>query len=184
MANNVLVLYATRGGSTREIAELIVKQLAASGMEAELLPVQAARSFDGCDTVVLGSAVRMGRLMPEMVRFVKKHKSRLSRYPVAAFAVCLSMKEETPEQHTTAEAFLDPIRREVPLISEGLFAGKMDYSKLDFFARLIVSKMVKAPEGDFTDRRKIEEWTEALEKRLEAETTKETVIEMPDFVGV
>ncbi|MBN1577179.1 MAG: flavodoxin domain-containing protein [Chitinispirillaceae bacterium] len=183
MANRVLVLYATRAGSTREIAESIGELLNESGMQAEVLPVKKARSFEEYDAVVLGTAVRMGMLMPEMVRFIRKKKSPLAQYPVAAFAVCCSMKKEISEHHLAAEGFLDPIRREISLISEGLFAGKMDYLKLGFFARFIVKKMVKSPEGDFRDWRKIQKWTEALIEQLQADQTKETVIEKAELVG-
>ncbi len=183
MVKNVLVAYATRAGSTREIAESIGKILTESGIEADVLPVKKVRSIETYDAVVLGTAVRFGMLMSEMVRFVRKKKTALSMCPVAAFAVCLSMKKETPEHHIKAEFFLDPIKREIMLISEGLFAGKMDYSRLGFIAKFIVKKMVQSPEGDFMEPQKIEEWTQELAEHLLLDRTCETVIEKGTAVG-
>jgi menaquinone-dependent protoporphyrinogen oxidase len=177
LVKNVLVAYATRAGSTREIAESIGKILTESGIEADVLPVKKVRSIEEYDAVVLGTAVRFGMLMPEMVRFVRRKKTALSMCPVAAFVVCLTMKKETPEHHIKAEFFLDPIKREIMLISEGLFAGTMDYSKLGFVAKFIVRKMVQSPEGNFTDSQKIEEWAQELTEHLLLDRTCETVIE-------
>ncbi|MBN1309643.1 MAG: flavodoxin domain-containing protein [Chitinispirillaceae bacterium] len=183
MTKRVLVLYATRAGSTKEIAESIGALFTQAGVQAEVLPVKKVRSFEEYDAVVLGTAVRMGMLMPEMVRFVRKKKATLAHYPVAAFVVCCSMKKETPEHHATAENFLDQIRREIPLLSEGLFAGKMDYSNLGFLARFIVRNMVKSPQGDFREPEKIKKWTDGLVKLLQAGHTKETAVENPELVG-
>jgi menaquinone-dependent protoporphyrinogen oxidase len=183
MAKKVLVLYATRAGSTREIAESICKTFIACGMEAEPLPVKNARSPEGYDAVILGTAVRMGMLMPEMVRFVRKKKTLLSRHVVAAFAVCLSIKKETPEHHPAAGDYLDPLRRELPLVSEVLFAGTMEYSKLGFIARFIVERMVKTPEGDFRDWEEIERWTSTLIDQLNEEHLRETVVENVALIG-
>jgi len=54
-------------------------------------------------------------------------------------------------------AFLDPVRAIVKPGKEGLFAGKMDYSKITFLDRLI-AKMVKSVEGDWRDWDQIRAW--------------------------
>ena len=183
MPNKILITYATRAGSTLGIAEAVGKTLVESDIQADILPVKEVASFEGYDAIILGTAVRMGRLMPEMIQFAKKNKILLSRYPVAAFAVCLGMKEDTPERHPDAEKYLDPLRNEIPLVSEGFFAGSITYASLDIFMRFLIKKMVKAPEGDFRDWRKIEAWTHKFLERLEAETTKETSIEKSAVFG-
>ena len=183
MPKKVLIAYATRTGTTREIAEGIGKIFIDSGIQVEITPVKKVRMLDGYDAIILGTAVRFGMLMREMVRFVRKKKTALSKYPVAAFEVCLSMKKETPEHHKTADTYLDPIRREVALLSEGHFAGKMEYAKLGFIARFIIKKMVQTPEGDFREWDMIEAWTRKLIEQLETVHTKATVIERTELVG-
>ncbi len=182
MPKKMLVTYATRSGTTREIAEGIGKILIEYGILADVIDVKKLKLLDGYDAIILGSGVRFGMLMSELIKFVRRSKAILLKYPVAAFAVCLSMKKQTPEHHQGAQTYLDPIRRELPLISEGFFAGRMDYSKLGLISRLIVKKMVQSPEGDFREWDAIEDWTRKLIEKLEIHNTKATVIEPVETV--
>lgn len=183
MSGKILVAYATRANSTREIAEIVGQILNNAGMLTETLPIKQIRSIVDYDAIVLGTAVRFGMLMPEMVRFVRKHKVALAQCPVAAFSVCLSIKKETPEHHITAEQYLDPIRREVALVSEGCFAGTMDYAHLGLFARFIVKKMVQSPEGNFINRDEVGAWAQGLVECLQPNMTRETSVEKPTAVN-
>jgi len=82
--------------------------------------------------------------------------------------VCMTMKDDTPANHKTVDAYLDPLREQVRPVDVGLFAGKMDYSKLGLFARTAVKHFVKVPEGDFRDRNVIKAWSKALLPKLTA----------------
>lgn len=166
MALKVLVAYATRAGSTMEIAQSIGRIFIDAGYETDTLGIKKVRSLEQYDAAILGTAVHTGMLMPEMVRFVRKNRMVLCRMSVAAFAVCLSMKPQTPEHHAAAKEFLDPVRREISLVSEGFFAGVMDYSRVGFIARFIVKNMVQTPEGDFREWDAINGWTRDLTERL------------------
>lgn len=167
MASRVLIAYATRAGSTMEIAQSIGRSFMDAGYATDTLEVKKVRSLEQYDAVILGTAVHTGMLMPEMVRFVRKNKMVLRRMSVAAFAVCLSMKKQTPGHHAAAKEFLDPVRREISLISEGCFAGVMDYSRVGFVARFIVKNMVQTPEGDFREWDAINGWARDLTERLQ-----------------
>jgi menaquinone-dependent protoporphyrinogen oxidase len=158
MSKKILVAYATRAGSTMEVADSLGKVIAESGCQVDVLPVKKVKSTEGYDAVVLGTAVRMGKIMPEIVSFTKKNKAKLGKLPVAAFVVCLTMKDDTPENRKTVSAYLDPVKKEVGLADEGLFAGKLDVAKLGFFSRFIMTKMVKTPDADHRDWKKIREW--------------------------
>jgi hypothetical protein len=65
MKKRILVAYATRAGSTAEIAQAIAETLTARGYAVDVRPVKEKPSLDGCAAVVLGSAVRMGAWLPE-----------------------------------------------------------------------------------------------------------------------
>ena len=124
------------------------------------------RSIDGFDAVVLGTAIRMGRPMPEVLRLVKKHRERLAELPVAAFAVCLAVKEDTPGNRKAVAGYLNPIKNEIPLVSEAALAGAIHYARLGVFARFVIQKMVKTDEGDFREIEKITEWTQDVARRF------------------
>ncbi len=53
---------------------------------------------------------------------------------------------------------MEPVVQKVRPLSIGLFGGKMDYSRLGFLDRLIVSKMKKVPEGYYGDWAAIRAW--------------------------
>jgi len=52
----VLVAYATRFGSTRDVAEAVASSLRAARLEADVAPVKEVRGLEGYGAVVLGTA--------------------------------------------------------------------------------------------------------------------------------
>ncbi len=156
-ARKALVLYGTRAGSTAEVAGFIGKKLSDSGWSVDVERAGAARDLGGYQAAVIGSAVRRGSVLPEVRKFVRGHKAELQRIPVAYFVVCMTLCEDTPEHRAEADAFLDPLRSEVKPAEVGLFAGKMDYSKLDTLSKLM-AKLVGIPAGDFRDWTAIAAW--------------------------
>jgi menaquinone-dependent protoporphyrinogen oxidase len=99
----------------------------------------------------------MGSWLPEAVKFVEVHTAALKTKPVAYFQVSSFLKEDTPEKRQEAATYLGAVRALVKPASVGLFAGKIDYSKLSFFDRTI-AKMVGSVEGDWRDWDAIRAW--------------------------
>ena len=159
--SKVLVAYATKAGSTGEVAEAIGQALCAGGAAVEVKPVKEVSDVSGYAGVVVGSAIRMGQWLPEAVKFVETHQEALSQVPVAYFAVCMTLAEDTEENRRTVAAYLDKVREMVQPVDVGLFAGTMDYSKLSFVFRLVI-KAMKAPEGDFRNWDAIRDWATNL----------------------
>jgi menaquinone-dependent protoporphyrinogen oxidase len=158
MSAKILIAYATRAGSTAEIAQAMGKAMTARGAIVDVKPIAQVADIAAYQLIVLGSVVHAGRLMPEVMRFVRAHKAELVARPVAAFTVCLAAK--SPDSAATCRAYLDPLRKELTLADEAFFAGKMDYERVGFIARFIVKNLVKAPEGDFRDWAAIGKWAE------------------------
>ncbi len=166
MNTKILVAYGTRAGSTAEVADAIGKKLAQGGVAVDVRPVKSLNNLSGYSAVVLGSAVRAGKLLPEVTDFVKAHKEELRKLPVAYFVAGMTLREDTPEKRKIVDAYLDPLRAEVAPVDAGLFAGKMDYSKLGFFERIIIKNMIKTPEGDLRNWPEINNWAEKLLPKL------------------
>jgi len=59
--HHVLVAYATRYGSTAELARFIARTLREEGLDAEALPAAEVTDVAAYDAVVIGSALYMGR---------------------------------------------------------------------------------------------------------------------------
>lgn len=162
----ILVAYASKAGSTAEVADFIGKSLADKGAVVDVKQIKSLRDISGYQAVVIGSAIRAGELLPEAVDFVKLHKEHLRKIPVAYFVVCTTLRKNTEERRKKVNAYLDPLCAEIAPVDKGLFAGKMDYSKLDFISRIIIKYMVKTPEGDFRDWDAIKKWTDRLFPKL------------------
>ncbi len=161
MNGKILVAYATRAGSTAEVAQIIAQCLSAQGIALDVLPLKQVKDVRGYRSVVIGSAIRFGRWLPEAVKFVEQNREALSRVPVAFFAVHVMNMGNDESSRAARLAYLDPVRKLVAPKKEALFAGVGDYKKVSFLERLI-SKAVKAPEGDFRDWTAIRTWAEEL----------------------
>ncbi len=162
----ILVAYASKAGSTAEVADFIGKSLAGKGAVVDVKQIKSLRDISGYQAVVIGSAIRAGELLPETVDFAKLHKENLQRIPVAYFVVCTTLRINTEERRKKVNAYLDPLCAEITPVDKGLFAGKMDYSKLDFISKIIIKYMVKTPEGDFRDWDAVKKWVDNLFPKL------------------
>ncbi len=165
MSDKILIAYATKAGSTVEVAEAIAEELRDAGADVEVHPAKDVKTLSPYGAVILGSGIRMGTLLPDATKFVEKHQEALSQVPVAYFVVCLTMKDDTEENRSTVEAYLGPVREMVEPVDIGLFAGVIDYSKLSFTARTM-SKAMKVSEGDFRNWEAIRAWARQLHDRL------------------
>jgi menaquinone-dependent protoporphyrinogen oxidase len=86
-STHLLVAYATKHGSTEEVAESIAEALAASGHEVDVRAAADVRDLGGYDGVILGGALYMGRWHGDAVGFLERHRRALATIPVAVFAM-------------------------------------------------------------------------------------------------
>jgi menaquinone-dependent protoporphyrinogen oxidase len=161
MQNRVLVAYGTKAGSTAEVAARIGQALSQKNAAVDVLPVKQVKDLSAYTTVVLGSAIRMGSVLPEVKNFIEKNQAVLSQKSFSLFIVCMTLSEETEAKRAEASGYLEPIRALVKPASEGLFAGVMDGSRLPLFERLIM-KAMKTPAGDYRNWEQINAWTASL----------------------
>jgi menaquinone-dependent protoporphyrinogen oxidase len=165
--NKVLIAYASKAGSTGEVAGVIGEELSAKGLSVDVLQLKQVKDLRSYQAIVVGSAIRMGSWLPDATKFLETHKTELSRIPIAFFTICMTLYEETEQNRHKVEEFMQPVRDILEPVSLGLFAGKMDYSKLSFLDRQII-KMVKTPEGDFRNWDTIRSWSREIQPALSA----------------
>jgi len=104
--NGILVVYATKNGSTKAVAEAIATELQGSGAAVDVRPAKAAREpVTGRDLVILGGAIYSGRWHRDAHRFLKQHREDLAGVPIAVFG--MGPREDRPESWQRARAQLD-----------------------------------------------------------------------------
>ena len=170
MTNKILVTYATCTGSTAGVAEAIGRSLSEGGAQVDVLPMQAVKDLASYQAVVAGSAIQNKQWLPEAMQFIQAHQAELKRKPFAAFLVCMTLAMRRGEKYRPFVAeFMAPVRALVQPVSEGLFAGALDISKVPsagdrFKFRLSVLFGVWS-EGDHRDWNAIRAWAESLPLR-------------------
>jgi len=171
-ARKILVAYDSRCGSTGGVAEAVAEVLCRQGASVDVRLVGNVQDLSPYRAVLVGGAIHSSRWLPGAAEFVKANREALSRLPVAYFLTCLTLFKPTEESRRRARAFLDPVLEEVPEVKPrdiGLFAGVLDYGKLDFVTRLVMRRKMSSrgvPEGDFRDWAAIRGWAEAIGPRL------------------
>jgi menaquinone-dependent protoporphyrinogen oxidase len=82
----VLVAYASKRGSTAEIAETVAATLRREGLSVCLEQVEDVASLDPYEAIVIGSAVYMKRWRGDARHFLKKHRKALKQIPFWVFS--------------------------------------------------------------------------------------------------
>jgi menaquinone-dependent protoporphyrinogen oxidase len=163
----VLVVYASKYGSTGGVADAIGKELCSKDVAADTVLIKNANNIGSYQGVIIGGAVYMGKWMSEAADFVKHNKDILCKVPVAYFLVGMTLARH-PEKRAEVLSYMDPILKAVPEIkpvSIGTFAGAMDYNNLSWINKKIM-KSKGSPEGDFRDWNAIRSWAGGLALRL------------------
>lgn len=161
----VLVTAASKHGATEEIARAIAMELELQGITAHVVQPDEVESLDDYDAVLLGSGVYAGHWLTPAIKLAERESVEFMRRPVWLFSSGPLGDPPLPAG--------DPV--EVPTImaltgarGHRVIAGRLVKDQLGFGERAI-TKLVKAPEGDFRPWDEIAAWTKEIATELEAE---------------
>jgi len=155
MQERTLVAYATKHGSTREVAERIGELTG-----GDVWPAHAVESLEHYGAVVLGGALYMGRWHKDAHRFLKRFEAELGERPLAVFA--LGPVGQEPVDAAQSRAQLDKALAGHPTVRPvgvEVFGGRIDPTQLRFpFSHLEAA--------DSRDWDAIERWAAELPQLL------------------
>ena len=171
MNDKILITYASRAGSTAGVAEEIGKTLIEMGLQVDVLPMQEVEDLAPYRAVVAGSAIRGQKWLPEAMQFLSGHRSELLHKPFASFMVCITLSMANASQYREGlKSWMSPVRTLVQPVSEGYFAGALDFSKLPFSFNVLAMRLVVLfglwKIGDHRDWAGIRMWAESLLPKL------------------
>jgi menaquinone-dependent protoporphyrinogen oxidase len=167
MTRRILVAYATKYGSTAEIAEKIGETVREAGLQADVLPAEKATDLASYDAIVLGSAVYAGSWRKEAVQFLEANEKRLAERPTWFFSSGPT-GEGDPVETMKGWRFPEaqkPIAERIQPRDIAFFHGEIDMKKLNFAEKLLV-KGIKAPTGDFRDWAAVADWAKGIAEAL------------------
>jgi menaquinone-dependent protoporphyrinogen oxidase len=157
----ILVLYATKTGSTAEVAQVIADEFVILGSSVNVYNVKEAPAPNGYSAVVIGSSIRYGGWQKEALHYLKTHKVPLAKIPVAYFNCGIFTASADTAKKAQAQNYNDAAKAIIKPVADTFFAGKIDYGKLNFVERNL-SKAIKIPEGDKRDFAAIRAWARRI----------------------
>lgn len=164
----VLIVHASRYGSTRGIAERIGEVLRQCGFETTIKPVRDAGDPAAYDAVVVGSAAYYFHWLKRASDFVRRHRETLAGRPVWLFSSGPLGAKATDDQGRDLLTVTEP--REIAEFRESIhprghqvFFGALSPKKLGLLHRLMFSLPANRdrklfPDGDFRDWNAIDAW--------------------------
>lgn len=159
MKGTILVAYASRYGSTRQVAESIASTLRDRELRVALRPVEEVYHLEEYVGVVLGGGIYIGRWHRDARRFARQFEAELRELPVAVFA--LGPTDDVPEHRAGSEQqFAKAVEKlSFEPVASAVFGGAVDPAKLHFpFNRM--------PAADVRDWDQIEAWADELAERF------------------
>lgn len=159
----ILVAYATKSGSTKEIAEVIAEQIRHAAHEVTVLDAADVRSVEPYKAVVLGSALYAGRWRREAVKLLTRNEKLLARRPVWLFHSGPIGPQQVPQR---APRKVREIAARIGADEPVTFGGRLtSETAVGFIARKMARTSMA---GDFRDWDEIRLWAYVISERLVA----------------
>jgi menaquinone-dependent protoporphyrinogen oxidase len=163
MAADVLIVYASKHGSTEQVARGIGEKLRALGLTTAIEPAGEVEDVSGYRSVLIGGSIYTGRWHRDARGFLKRHREVLVRVPFAVFA--LGPGKNTPEDFAESRAQLDHALAGFPELEPrtiAVFGGVINPETLHFpFSRM--------EKRDLRDWKEVRSWAAALPAELDLE---------------
>jgi menaquinone-dependent protoporphyrinogen oxidase len=160
----ILVAYATRSGSTTEIAQWLAERLRGEDEAFDVTVAEVSDHLDprGYDALVLGSALYEGRWLRAASRFARRHRHDLADCWVWTFS-----SGPLDDSATKGEVLIthsaDRASRHLLARDHVTFGGRLAADSRGWLAHAIVEQ---GHGGDFRDRARIDAYADQIAGEL------------------
>ena len=159
-APNVLVAYASKHGTTREVAEFVAHMLERRGLTVEVEEATRVDTIAQYDAVIVGGGLYMGRWHKDARRLLERHRDQLAGRSLAVFGMGPDSLEDSKivESRKQLERSL-AATRELEPVAVTVFGGALAPESWRF-------PFSKLPAFDARDWDAIEEWADEVAARI------------------
>ncbi|WP_462280425.1 flavodoxin domain-containing protein [Salinivirga cyanobacteriivorans] len=130
-----LIVYATKHGTTEQIAKLIAEK-AAHNTDMVNLKKEKKVDLHPYDQIIIGGSIHAGTIQKSLRKFIEGSMSQLLQKRIALFLSCM-YKQKAQEQFDTV--FPEILRTHAQ--SKQLTGGEFRFDKMNFLERAIVKKV-------------------------------------------
>ncbi|PJG82310.1 menaquinone-dependent protoporphyrinogen IX dehydrogenase [Caviibacterium pharyngocola] len=152
----ILILYSTRDGQTKKIANFIAREFVEDAAVQSLYEVSESTLCEA-EKILIGASIRYGHFDRRLYDFIEKHTALLNAKPCAFFGVNLTARKsgkDTPETNVYVRKFLQRISWKPYLCA--VFAGALFYPRYSFFDRTMIRFIMKTTGGETDPSKEIE----------------------------
>lgn len=165
--SEILIIYSTTDGHTREICRRLRQVVEQQGHQVTLISIDDEQNVDlgSFDKIILGASIRYGKHHRKVYEFIKRNAQLLDSKANAFFSVNVVARKPEKNQPET-NPYLKKFLRQISWHPKELavFAGKIDYKKYRFRDRQMIRLimwMTKGPTDpetviEFTDWKQVE----------------------------
>jgi menaquinone-dependent protoporphyrinogen oxidase len=162
---NVLIVYGSFLGSTKEIAEKLKTTLENKKISVDIMAAENKKEeLAGYDMIIIGSAIHGAQPHPAVIGFIEKNRDALKLKRTAVFIVCITITSDKPDKKEAASRYPDKVAIGFTPVSTAVFAGTA--RDAGWFGNWMGKMILGIKPGDYRDWKKIEEWTVSLVENI------------------
>ena len=132
-----IIIYATKYGSTAEVAKRIKTELDEEAHLCNILTDHIPQ-LDAYDTVILGGSIYIGRVQKQITEYVNNHLKELLRKNIGLF-LCAGEQKEDARLKELQSAFPEVLFQHA--VAKEVLGYAYSFEKMKFFDKLIMKKM-------------------------------------------
>ncbi|WP_367433126.1 menaquinone-dependent protoporphyrinogen IX dehydrogenase [Snodgrassella alvi] len=170
-----LLIYSSRFGYTKKIAQKLEAQWTAAGITVDIVNLADAPILQSgeYDKIIIGASIRYGHYAAALAPWIIRNQHILNSTPSAFYSVSILANKphrNTPQTHTYTRKFFAKSPWQPQTI--GIFAGELHYARYNLIDRYMMRLVMKLNKGEtnlnahieYTDWKKVREFGEQILK--------------------